>query len=1114
MTLLVTGNLFAQKADRLAGLSSPNPDNKEYAVKVYAYILCDGAGGGCPTISTVRPFLDKAFTYFDDHRIHPYLACVDVIADNSYYLDPTSIASDPAYQHSDGLTVVLVNAAQGTESGYTPLSVPHFLWSIYDNPRTIAHEMGHRFGLEHTFESTNGWCESGLYSNLAELANGNECSIRGDYTCDTPPDVTVSFTTSGNCLGIPTCNDPNGNPYSTYFPLSNIMSYHGPLNNDPSCPFTFSSGQGFRMRTALKSLGTLPNYVNYAKIIRNNESGDFQFYNDATLSGTNIFYDDILINSGVTVTINGTLKMAKGKRIRVMNGGGKLVVNGQITSLDEDICDSGEGGMWRGIRLFSTSSGSIDPYGSECIMNGAKISNAQYAIDAPTSSGSIKGPYVNATNTLFLNNAISLFSFGSNAPNITGGGLYFTNCTFDVDEDFLGDYSFDSHAYLVAGINAEFLACDFMQSLIAKEDLEANQVALHTNSTNVTVDKADVPCLPNTPCSLQGTYTKYSKIDNFGRGVYAGNVGGMKSITIRNTLFKNCTISGVDAVNILTAELVNNKVAISAENTTGFKIQQTALYTISNNEFQSGQGAQGETIGISVTNGGSMNNRVLNNKYTGLYNANYARGANGGGSTGLEYICNRNYGSLQNDFYVFNSSSTPLRQMQGTSEKPAGNVFSDPTNPEGHFYLLFSVAGKIQYNALDVFGEKPTKINANKVEVITTTTPNGTCAEVFGPQETPWPGQNFTGNEDQYWLLRSAYDSLTTLMQGQLDGGSTGALVYQIENAVAQDTGAIIALLATNSPWVSAEVIEALFQRNDLFTSDQIALVCKQNPDVLSDASILEILASSSSGLDSIQLSDIRESSGTTSVRTELVSALHEARISSDKCVYHLIRLLGISPTGTDYSLARTWLGRLDYLETDLSTIWTYMAEGNWSGAKAVCQTASSIISQPAAYEWAEMDDFVSIMAGGLSDLDDLSSLDSLSESALENFATEVKQANRATTMAQSILNTYYGYAIPYASLNQPQGHSIARKKQVVNSFPVYDLAIFPNPAQGSVRVVLSTNETCTLRCVDQHGMVRIERQNYQSNEAVDITQLPSGLYYFQAILPNGEVHIGKVAVR
>lgn len=81
----------------------------------------------------------------------------------------------------------------------------------------MPHEMGHFFGLYHTFETDNG----------VELVNGSNCETAGDLVCDTEADPDPS----GNADPELECNyegplaiDSNGEWYVP--PVDNIMSYY------------------------------------------------------------------------------------------------------------------------------------------------------------------------------------------------------------------------------------------------------------------------------------------------------------------------------------------------------------------------------------------------------------------------------------------------------------------------------------------------------------------------------------------------------------------------------------------------------------------------------------------------------------------------------------------------------------------------------------------------------------------------------------------------------------------------------------------------------------------------------------------------------------------------
>jgi len=87
----------------------------------------------------------------------------------------------------------------------------------------ILHEMGHFFGLYHTFETSFG----------VELANSSNCATAGDFVCDTPGDPGLGNTPSPDCQLSPYVKDSNNEWYVPQ--IGNIMSYY---STDCSCGFT------------------------------------------------------------------------------------------------------------------------------------------------------------------------------------------------------------------------------------------------------------------------------------------------------------------------------------------------------------------------------------------------------------------------------------------------------------------------------------------------------------------------------------------------------------------------------------------------------------------------------------------------------------------------------------------------------------------------------------------------------------------------------------------------------------------------------------------------------------------------------------------------------------
>ena len=100
--------------------------------------------------------------------------------------------------------------------------------------RVISHEMGHYFGLIHTFENS---------SIKEELVNGSNCKTSGDLICDTPADPyenVFEYLVDGNCKFISTKRDNNNQFYDPI--VGNIMSYYS-----SKCDCGFTHDQYMRM---------------------------------------------------------------------------------------------------------------------------------------------------------------------------------------------------------------------------------------------------------------------------------------------------------------------------------------------------------------------------------------------------------------------------------------------------------------------------------------------------------------------------------------------------------------------------------------------------------------------------------------------------------------------------------------------------------------------------------------------------------------------------------------------------------------------------------------------------------------------------------------------------
>lgn len=294
-----TGQLSSSLETTVKANASPM-GNCSYSVRVYFHIVRRSNGTGGQSSSIINTILNNLSTAFSPQGISFQSLGYDQINNDSFFnmnqkddqnyynLIATNVASNAVNLYllddnggfNGGRSSIGAGKALAIGGGYLPPDAPR---QLVVPTLVAAHEMGHCLGLYHTFE--NMFCY--------ELANGSNCSICGDFVCDTPAEYTgYANAENSNCAYTASYTDPNGNPEIPI--LSNLMNYAR-----PSCLVRFTNGQGARMRSVIAMNSEIASAIAVTPVYL----GGVYMYGTSTYAITNSTTGISVSNSGPTISI-------------------------------------------------------------------------------------------------------------------------------------------------------------------------------------------------------------------------------------------------------------------------------------------------------------------------------------------------------------------------------------------------------------------------------------------------------------------------------------------------------------------------------------------------------------------------------------------------------------------------------------------------------------------------------------------------------------------------------------------------------------------------------------------------------------------------------------------
>ena len=645
---------------------------------------------------------------------------------------------------------------------------------------------------------------------------------------------------------------------------------------------------------------------------------------------------DVVVNSGAKLTIKSKLSFSEDSKIIVKPGGRLIIDGGKLTNACFDE-------MWQGIEVWGDScthqqevNGSFGQGYLE-LKNGAVIENAKCAVELwHPGYGSTTGGIIHATDATFHNNAMAVhalnYSNVINCVKIEYNG-YFRNCTFTIDEDYIGTFIFSKHIYLVHVNGLSFWGCSFSAMrnvsgvLSLCSGICANSASFKVNSY---CDDLYIK-----PCPEENTIRSY--FNGFYRGIHISNDGGEAcAFSVKNSIFYDNTC-GIYALNSGYGTIVNNDFTVDFKSDCNFGIyiDGVANFCIEDNTFHPQKANAGSPYGIGIVNSQGIND-VYNNDFRSLRCGNVALGTNindvssPNETLGLTYSCNTNTDNVI-DFCVLKDGNTgDIASPQGSSTLPAGNTFS---GSQYHFYNDGNQVIDYYYDIGDP-DQMPATSLLYRVSAKDTQNSNSCLSHYSGGSISKSASEKAALASD-YLSARSTYNSLLQLYESRIDGGNTPIQVADINSATPSDMWQLRAQLLGLSPYVSGEVLTTAADRYDVFTDPVLFEILAANPDELKKDTLISYLENKEHPLPTYMTDLLRQMASGFTARTALLAQMAQYRHAYSLAAGDIVRSC-LNDSITDLTELRTWLGNMDDIASDRMIVASYLQEGDSTNAFAL----------------------------------------------------------------------------------------------------------------------------------------------------------------------------------
>ena len=984
-------------------------------------------------------------------------------------------------------------------------------WSMGEH---WAHEIGHSFDLWHTYDQ--GWSQT--------------CYGGVDFLWDMYDTTTACINFCSSCLLPP-----------------------GPLNNN-------LMGNGDNFHKSRLQLGimhrssVLENFRNINYGVRDHVTGyhtiPWNVTTDETWDFSMKTYQDLVVKTGATLTVQCELQFVPQAGI-IIEPGGRLIVDGGRLTGEWYYQD-----FWRGIEVWGSNAHNQSPsyhpthQGMVVLKNGAVIEHAREAITMqdPSTYWTFGG-VVQATDATFLNcrRAVEFLSYqhttpgGAEIPNRS----FFTRVNSIVDENYRGGDDFYAQVSMwdVHGIN--FTACNFENrqnenALIITQSAKLGYGIISEDASY----RVRGQCATNPPWvgDVCPSYIP-TVFKGFDHGINARNFGSARNFIVSNCRFED-NVCGVYANHVVGFQVRNshfrvggNEVPVlSGDVDEQFNDRHRAVFSTESWAFaiddnvveQSGDHEL--TEGIVVGYSRDHNDVVFRNEATGLERAYIGEGicadlaAGYTATRGLWFLCNENDDNSTNFWarkvftdQVNELNTHTIRLNQGMPSRPADNTFDQWAVGSGKWdFRLTTTHSPVIYWHRNTGNFVPVSYTISSTGLFpapATGIPTNNCAQkvlLTIPYEPDFASGMAPGPVVQYLLdEKLAYGNTRYLYEQLIDDGNTDEVVQEIQESWPQDAWELRASLLSRSPYLSTTVLREMVLRN-IMPAAMVTEILVANPAATrSDGFLTWLQEESGYPLPEYLLGMVVASWDERGYRDALEAemTLHHAEMTQAANLlvhhYHTLPLAEEDSTGVPMDSVLWVWQQVRTPAARYAEALTWMQLGNYAQASDVIASLPTEhkLRSPDEQERQRMLDLISFVAdirgNGRSEMQ----LDSGEVAALQVLMGDAY--DRPAALISNLLCFGYGHCRPPLTGGEDDGGPKALPYTPLppkGALAQAELRIHPNPASTWVAIdydllVKPTDAAIIIRDMTGREVKRIMLRDQKHQVVWDTRQVAPGSY-------------------